>query len=86
MRNHLNLTYPNRWFGREGPVPWTARSPDLTPLDYFLWNNIKNMVYGAPVTSEEDLIARVHGMIETLTIQLHLLGYVCEAQHRRCRL
>ena len=34
-----------------GLVPW---SPDLTPLDYFLWGNMKSMVYGNPVTSEED--------------------------------
>ena len=36
VRNHLNVAYPNRWIGRGGPVPWPARSPDLTPLDYFL--------------------------------------------------
>ena len=35
------------------------------------------MVYGTPVTSEEDLIARVHGAIKNLKRQLHLLGRVC---------
>ena len=82
VRNHLNVTYPNRWIGRGGLVPWTARSPDLTPLVYFLWGS---MVYGTPVTSEENVSARVHGTIESLTRQLHLLGHVYEAQHRRCR-
>ena len=52
MRNHLNVTYPNRWIGRGGPVQW---SPDLTPLDFFLWADMKSMVYGTPVTSEEEL-------------------------------
>ena len=42
-------------------------------------------MYVTPVRSEEDLIARDHGAIESLTIQLHLLGHVCETQHRRCR-
>ena len=46
---------------------------------------MKSMVYGTPATSEEDLIVRVHGAIENLTRQLHLLGHVCEAQNRRCR-
>ena len=55
------------------------------PRDYFLWGNIKSTVYGTSVTSEEDLIARVHGAIESLPRQPHLLGHVCEAQHRRCR-
>ena len=44
------------------------------------------MVYGTPVMSEEDLIARVQGAIESLTRQPHLLGRVCETQHRKCRL
>ena len=56
------------------PVPWTARSPDLTSLGYYLWGSKKSRVYGTPVTSEEDLIARVHGAIECLTRQLRLLG------------
>ena len=53
--------------GEGGTVQWTARSPDLTPLDYFLWVSMKSMVNGTTVTSEEDLIARVHGAIENLT-------------------
>ncbi|KAJ4440478.1 hypothetical protein ANN_08619 [Periplaneta americana] len=32
-----------------------SRSPDLTPLDFFLWDDMKNLVYEAPVESEEDL-------------------------------
>ena len=59
----ITSTYPNRWIGRGGPVPWT---PDLTPFDYFLWGSVKSMVYGIPVTPEENLIARVHGAIKTL--------------------
>ena len=46
---------------------------------------MKSMVYGTTVTSEEDLTARVHGAIESLTRQLHLLCHVCKAQHRRSR-
>ena len=82
VRNHLNVSYPNRQVSRGEPVPWL---PDPTPLDYFLWVSMKIMVYGTPVTSEEDLIARVHGAIESLTRQLHLMGQVREAQHHRCR-
>ena len=86
VRTHLNVTYPNRWIGRGGPVPWPARLPDLTPLDYFLWGSIKALVYATPVMSEEDLIARVHGAIEILSRPPHLLYHVRAAQRRRCRL
>ena len=80
----LNVTgpYPDRWIGREGPVPWPQ---DLTPRDYFLWGSIKSMVYGTPVTSEENLFARVHVAIESFTRRPHLLGHLRETQHRRCR-
>ncbi|PNF14165.1 hypothetical protein B7P43_G13485 [Cryptotermes secundus] len=30
-----------RWIGRGGPVPWPSRSPDLTPLDYFVWGHVE---------------------------------------------
>ena len=86
MRSHLNVTYPNQWIGRGEVVPQFQGHRDLTPLDYFLWGSMKSMLYGTPVTSEEDLIARVHGAIESLIRPPHLLGHVCEAQHRRCRL
>ena len=42
-----------------GSKIWPARSPDLTPLDYFLWGHMKSLVYETPVDSEEDLLARV---------------------------
>ena len=83
VRNHLNVTYQNRWTARGGPVPWSARSPDLTPLDYFLWGSMKALVYASPVTSEEDLIPRIHGAIEILSRQPHLLDHVRVAQRRR---
>ena len=46
---------------------------------------MKSMVYCTPLTSEEGFIARASGAIESVTRQPHLLGHVCEAQHRRCR-
>ncbi|KAJ4433430.1 hypothetical protein ANN_15689 [Periplaneta americana] len=36
-----------------------ARSPDLTPLDFFLWGYVKSLVYETPVETEEDLRARI---------------------------
>lgn len=34
-RSFLDSTFPNHWIGREGPINWPARSPDLNPLDFF---------------------------------------------------
>ncbi|XP_074097975.1 uncharacterized protein LOC141526786 isoform X1 [Cotesia typhae] len=36
ITNFLNAQYGQQWLGRYGPVRWPPRSPDLTPLDYYL--------------------------------------------------
>ena len=58
-REFLNETFDRRVIGRGCPVPWPARSPDLTPLDFYLWGHMKRLVYETPVQSEEDLVARI---------------------------
>lgn len=55
VRRYLNEIFPNRWIGRRGAVEWPARSPDLTPLDFFLWGYLKNKVYVTKPTNIEDL-------------------------------
>ena len=45
VRNFLNEMFPQRWLGRCGPYLWAARSPDLTPLDFFVWGFLKDKVY-----------------------------------------
>ncbi|GFX65720.1 uncharacterized protein TNCV_4094121 [Trichonephila clavipes] len=56
----LDITYSGRWIGRQGPVLWHLRSSDLTPLDFFQWGHLKELVYRDVVTSQMDLIARMH--------------------------
>ncbi|GFW05909.1 transposable element Tc3 transposase [Trichonephila clavipes] len=41
----LKDTFVDRLISRFGPVNWPPRSCDLTPLDYFLWNYVKSLVY-----------------------------------------
>lgn len=55
----LNERYRNRWIGRGGPVHWPARSPDLTPMDFFLWGTIKQYVYRERIDNREELEGRV---------------------------
>jgi len=43
-RHYLDINFPNS-FGRGGPVAWSARSPNLNPLNYFLWGHLKNFIY-----------------------------------------
>ena len=65
VRDFLNETFPNRWIGRNGPTPWPPRSPDITPLDFFLLGYVKDRVYRTPVRDVETLQSRI---IEVLAI------------------
>ena len=50
----------HREFGnKDGSVRWPSRSPDLTPMNFFLWGEIKRLVYETSLDTEEELIARV---------------------------
>lgn len=68
VRNHLNEQYPHKWIGRgnDAPVNWPPRSPDLTPMDYFLWGHLKSTVFREPVENEEQLWQRIQDAINNL--------------------
>lgn len=55
VREYLQNKFGNRWMGTYGAVAWPPRSPDLTPLDFFLWGHLKNEVYSTPPLSIQDL-------------------------------
>ena len=58
-REWLDDHFPNRWIGRGGPVAWPPRSPDLTPLDFFIWGYLKSIVYAVPIHSLNQLKDRI---------------------------
>ena len=55
VREYLNESFPNCWLGRGGPIAWPPRSPDLIPLDYYLWGHMKTLVYETKVESRAAL-------------------------------
>ncbi|XP_011693193.1 PREDICTED: uncharacterized protein LOC105453157 [Wasmannia auropunctata] len=67
IRQTLNEKFPERWIGRNGPRSWPARSPDLIPLDYFLWGHIKEYVYREQIQNCEELDNRITEAIATVT-------------------
>jgi len=52
---YLDLTFPDRWIGRDGPMSWCPRSPNLSNLNFFLWGYLKNVVYLKTPTTREDI-------------------------------
>jgi hypothetical protein len=63
VRDYLDATFPNRWLGRNGPLAWPPRSPDIAPLDFFLWGYVKDKVYATKVTGVEDQKTRIRDVI-----------------------
>jgi hypothetical protein len=45
VREWLDMHFEGRWIRRCGPLEWPARSPDLSPPDFFLWGVLKDLVY-----------------------------------------
>ena len=66
VREFLNETFPNRWIGRDGPIPWPPRSPDITLLDFFLWGYVKDIVYKTKVQDIDDLKQRISNAMTTI--------------------
>lgn len=44
VRNQLTSVFLNRWIGKDGPVTWPAYSPDLNPMDFYVWAKIKETI------------------------------------------
>ena len=61
----LRQTFPGRLISRFGDVEWPARSPDFSPLDYFLWGYLKGKVYHKP-TNITQLKAAIEEEIESI--------------------
>ncbi|GBO29186.1 hypothetical protein AVEN_124673-1 [Araneus ventricosus] len=70
VRDILDENFPDRRCGRGGPIPWPPSSPDITPLDFFLWSFVKNIVYKTSVPSLDELKRRIVTAIENVTSQM----------------
>ena len=67
----LNASFPNSWLGRGGPVAWPLRSPDLTPLDYYIWGHMKTLVYETNVDSRAALRDRIFAVADHIRNHPH---------------
>ena len=43
------------WIGRRGTVEWAPRSPDLTPMDFYFWGHLKQIVYSTRIADVDQL-------------------------------
>jgi len=81
VRDWLDEHFPERWVGTNGPIAWPPRSPDLTPLDFFLWGHVKELVYATPILDEFELQRRVTAVLGNLNPD-HLQAAVHSIEYR----
>lgn len=86
VRGHLNETYPGRWIGRGGPIEWPARSPDLNPIDFFIWGYYKEVVYAQQTNSEEELRRKLREAATKVRQNSSAFRRLKDNFLRRCRL
>jgi hypothetical protein len=55
VRNVLSSTNRSRWIGRGGLTWSLPGSPDLNPLDLYVWRHLKSFVYSVPVHNTDIL-------------------------------
>lgn len=68
IRQYLNEKY-RCWIRRSG----TPRSPDLTPMDLFLWGYLKNKVYEQTIENCEEIKMRIRQEIQHLNTRPDIL-------------
>jgi hypothetical protein len=86
VRDWLDEKLPARWLGRRGPIEWPARSPDLTPCDFFLWGYLKDIVYREKSATIEQLRERISQACAEVPIEI--CSNACQSvvqRFERCR-
>ncbi|GJQ73228.1 hypothetical protein Trydic_g1110, partial [Trypoxylus dichotomus] len=60
VRQYLRDLFQKRRITRKGHVQWPARSPDLNPVNFYLWERMKQLVYGeGEVNNELEMQERI---------------------------
>jgi hypothetical protein len=52
-REMFSITHRDQGTGRGGSTARPPRSPDMNPLDFYLWEHLKALVCAAPVGSKK---------------------------------
>ncbi|KAJ8952173.1 hypothetical protein NQ318_022623 [Aromia moschata] len=68
VRNWLNFEFNEHWIGRDDPILWPPRSPDLTILDFYLWRRLKQIVYREPPENDEEQLKSIRNAVKSLSI------------------
>jgi hypothetical protein len=68
VRDVHSNSYHARWIGIGGPTAWPPRSPDFSPLDFYLWGHFIALWMSVRLST-------------TTSASLHGRGGLCRGAH-----
>ena len=83
VTERLRELFGERVVALNHPVEWPPRSPDLTPLDFFLWGYLKAKVYLTPPANLADLQERIQNEMDRLRQDREMVRRAVMSMHRR---
>jgi hypothetical protein len=78
VREYLKTCFPGRWIDKAAPMAWPHLSPDLIPLDFFLWVFLTDRVFVPPLPANVELQT---GIIAAVA-EVHQRRYVACGRNR----
>ena len=79
----LHMLFGNNVVALNEEREWPSRSPDLTPLDVFLWGYVKSKVYRVPPPDIASLQRRIIYEVDLLRDNRQMLHNVMQGMIRR---
>ena len=70
VRDWLTRKFQDKWIERNGKILCPPWSPDLTIMDFYLWERLKQIVYSEPLDNdEEQLKLRIQNAVQSLSLE-----------------
>jgi len=82
VRAFLNENLQGHRIGRRGTFEFPPPSPDLTPLDFYHWGTLKDVVYRKKPATLGDLRAEIRAACAAIPI--NTLTEFAQSNSRRC--
>ena len=79
--NYTNNEFPRKWAGRGAPIEYPPRSPDLTPIDFYLWGVLKDIVYTMKLETLQELRGEIQNACRNIPVET--IQNVCNSVVRR---
>ena len=86
VRDRLRDLFGNRVIALNHVIEWPPRSPDLTPLDFFLWGYLKARVYTTPPANLNDLQQKIIREVNILRPNRQMIRHAVGGMMRQAQL